>query len=568
MKRTLLSAVALTVLTFDIAFAERSIGDFGERPRPLPVNPTDPTETAPNRPRLFLLWKSDSAARIRWTDQSDVESGFTIARREGSGAWIWVADEPALAGNYLSDERVVGGLRADADHCLRIVAYRDTTNGRVNAAPVEVCTHTPARSCDGTVLDDLLEPAGPTHGLSVTIDCDLHLEPGQVVTKSLHLVGAAASGVEIDLNGARLFGGSGTANAGKETIVIRSDEVLENATCSGYSTYSVPRDIRVAHGEIIGSIRVWGMAMNGEGQDIDGNDAPCDNQLLKSSNAAGHTGRARANAPTDIVFEDLRIVGTGRNPFYLAPGVQRVTLRGSELTGESNAVAIYMDAESGNNRIEGNVIRVRTNEPWYPSLEKPLIAIDGSSDNKIVNNFFAELAHGGIYLYRNCGDEGVVRHQTPTRNHIVNNRFYYVSFPGTFAERPAVYLSSRDWPSWWRYCGDDAGLPFGSSASDRDHATHNVVMQNQFYENPVSEMVVTNNPAVNSPNFVAHNTTVTEASVDATRLAGCYITDEAQFILHGASYDVALSSQLARRYTCTNGDLSQRLVLTGTGVFF
>ncbi|MGV3578830.1 MAG: right-handed parallel beta-helix repeat-containing protein, partial [Brevundimonas sp.] len=87
-------------------------------------------------------------------------------------------------------------------------------------------------------------------------------------------------------------------------------------------------------------------------------------------------------------------------------------------------------------------------------------------------NRFQLGGRGGVFLYRNCGEDGVIRHQTPSNNTITGNRFDGAAL---IAPRPVV-VGSREGRR--RYCGDDAGYPYGSSVDDGDHATGNVVTGN------------------------------------------------------------------------------------------
>ena len=95
--------------------------------------------------------------------------------------------------------------------------------------------------------------------------------------------------------------------------------------------------------------------------------------------------------------------------------------------------------------------------------------MDGSAENVISGNTFRVAWQGGIHLYRNCGEGGTIRHQTPSRNVITGNRFIY-DVP---LHLPAIDVGSREGRRL--YCGEDDGYPFGSSLDDGDGATDNVV---------------------------------------------------------------------------------------------
>ena len=268
--------------------------------------------------------------------------------------------------------------------------------------------------------------------------------------EKFNLIGSAESGRVIDLKG-------GWLNEGKLTeLVIRSKEKEQG--------WDVPEKITIRNGRIRGSIRVFGQGVNGE--------AP---KVRESSHREGHTARAQAAAPRGIVFEDLQIEADHRIPLYLGPGVTGVTVKNCTFTGWSASTTVYLDAESGGNRIEGCTFDVRSG--------REVMAIDGSATNTITGNRFLQTSFGGIYLYRNCGEGGTVRHQTPQGNLIENNLFELKDLkPGSYG----IWLGSRQGRR--RYCEEDAGYPFGSSIDNRDFADHNTVRGNVFQ--PVGDRAV------------------------------------------------------------------------------
>lgn len=270
------------------------------------------------------------------------------------------------------------------------------------------------------------------------VGCPAAEEPDTIENYAIKKI--TASGVVVDCKG-------GLYNDGKltELRIVTSRE-------------SVPTDVVVRNCRINGAIRIAGLGMNGESAGVN-----------ESSKKAGHTERAQAAAPTRILLENLTINADARIPLYLSPGVTGVTLRNSTLTGKSNSVAIYFDAESARNTLEGNTIKVRTGQ------SREVIALDGSADNQISGNTIRQATHGGIYLYRNCGEGGTVRHQAPQRNRIEGNSF---DLTGMAAGSYGIWLGSRDGNR--RYCEDDKGFPFGSSVNNGDFANDNVIKGNSF----------------------------------------------------------------------------------------
>ncbi len=256
------------------------------------------------------------------------------------------------------------------------------------------------------------------------------------------LAGSAASGKVIDCAG-------GWFNEGKLTELIIQSEKTTNG-------WDRPEGITIRNTRIRGAIRIMGLGRNGE--------APT---VRASSITLGHTERAQAAAPTNILISNVEIEADYRIPIYLAPGVTGVTVENSKFTGWSCSTALYLDCESGNNVIRSNLFAVRAS--------REVLAVDGSANNLVEGNRFEQMSWGGIYLYRNCGEAGTVRHQTPRENVISNN---YFAANALRRERYGIWLGQRNGQR--SYCDQDAGYDFGSSVDDRDFADDNSVVGNVF----------------------------------------------------------------------------------------
>jgi len=117
-------------------------------------------------------------------------------------------------------------------------------------------------------------------------------------------------------------------------MLIRSKEAEKR--------WDFPERITIRNGRIRGSIRIYGLGVNGEAA-----------KVRESSRREGHTARAQVAAPRAILLEDLQIEADHRIPLYLGPGVTGVTVRNCTFTGWSASTTVYLDAESGGNRVEG-----------------------------------------------------------------------------------------------------------------------------------------------------------------------------------------------------------------------
>ena len=224
------------------------------------------------------------------------------------------------------------------------------------------------------------------------------------------------------------------------------------------------RNVTIKNCKLKGSIRVLGLGMNGE-----------DENVKNSSYKAGHTERAQAAAPSNVLLSNLTIEGVQRIPLYLAPGVTKVTVENSKFIGNTLSTVIYLDAESAYNTISNNIFNVEGNLSLRQFRVREVIAVDGSAHNQIIGNIFEKAVGGGVYLYRNCGEGGTVRHQSPQYNVIENNNF---NLTGLNWGNYGIWLGSRNGNR--NYCSADDGHKFGSSIYNGDFADFNMVKGNKF----------------------------------------------------------------------------------------
>ncbi|WP_309629750.1 right-handed parallel beta-helix repeat-containing protein [Brevundimonas sp.] len=300
-----------------------------------------------------------------------------------------------------------------------------------------------ARPCSSAEVATLTAPVA-ADAPAVRLTCFAALPPGASIRRRVVLEGAEASGAGLDCNGGSVGVPDLASNTREPTIAVWSRR--EGAR------WSVPSDVRITRCTIHGNLRVWGL-----GRD--------DIQALRvSSRTSAHTAAAQAAAPSGLTLDNVTFVATGSIPLYVGPGVTGVRMTGGGFRGRSVSTAIYLDAESAGAVIRNVAFDIRTG--------REQIAVDGSARNRIEGNRFHLNGRGGVFLYRNCGEDGVVRHQTPSDNVITGNRFEGAAW---LTPRPVV-IGSREGRR--RYCGDDAGYPFGSSADNRDRATGNIVSDN------------------------------------------------------------------------------------------
>lgn len=323
-----------------------------------------------------------------------------------------------------------------------------------------------AAECNEIKVNEILARADSVKQ-SVVVNCSFKAPTNSVITKRLVFSGSASSNLTFDCNDSKIE----PLFPGQNAVQVSSiKKVISNS-----STWLRPENLNIKNCTIIGAVRIFGMDKNANG---------LADEYKKSSKLPGHTRRAQVAAPKSIVIDNCRIQGQGRTPLYLAPGVTYSGAKNSVILGTFNSVSIYFDAESSNNFLINNKV-TSVSTPGNDEKKRELIAIDGSSKNEIRGNYFSGLNYGGIYLYRNCGEGGTVRHQTPNSNIISNNTFYYKNYTG---EKPSVWLGSRNGNS--KYCDDDKGFPFGSSINNGDFAEGNQVSNNTIYKFEPNSMII------------------------------------------------------------------------------
>ncbi|SCM76441.1 conserved exported hypothetical protein [uncultured Pleomorphomonas sp.] len=331
-----------------------------------------------------------------------------------------------------------------ADEMTPVKGYCLTLLGSAIAA-LAIVGNASAATCSKAKQIEALSAANT----ALVVDCDLTLQPDDVIARQLVFEGKASSDTTLDCHGGKISVSTGDA------IVIRSRGANWQAMA-----VDRPTGITIRNCRLDGGIRIFGLGINGQAE-----------YLRQSSLSSGHTQRAQTAAPTGIRLERLTFTPRGRIPLYIAPGVTEVSIVSSIFTGALGAPAIYLDAESARNTIRDNVFNM-------VGARREVIAVDGSADNTFVGNVFHRLDSGGIFFYRNCGEGGTVRHQAPTGNIISGNTFTPTIPPAA----PAIWLGSRGDSLFWRLAtGCDLNLRhlFGV-AKDGDHADHNIVVENNF----------------------------------------------------------------------------------------
>jgi parallel beta-helix repeat protein len=222
------------------------------------------------------------------------------------------------------------------------------------------------------------------------------------------------------------------------------------------------RNITIKNGTITGEIR-------------------CRPDKAEGNTEKGYTERVRAVAPSRIRIERVIFDTTAdTHQLYLGPGTTNCRVIDCVFTGSSKGPSIYLSPEGGEHRITGNTFRADIKN------RREVLAVDGSEHNVIGGNTFKLCHWGGIYVYRNSGENGTVRHQKPQHNLIVNNdfnlrgmRFLRIGWGYSVIEVPhGIILGSRQGGSVYSHLDDEHDV--GSGKSNLDFARNNTLAGNTF----------------------------------------------------------------------------------------
>jgi parallel beta-helix repeat protein len=175
-------------------------------------------------------------------------------------------------------------------------------------------------------------------------------------------------------------------------------------------------------------------------------------------------------APKKILIDGVTVSGSGRGGVYFDSYVTDSSLSNSMIEG-SGKVGVYLEQGSQRIRVINNTIRTSGMDRHREGL-----AIDSSAYNTIKGNHFINNAAGGVFIYKNCGEnffsgKSALRWQSSDFNIIEENIFM-----GEFVGVWIASRQSRDLSKWG--CGDPSLDESGRFYAD--HANNNVVQRNEF----------------------------------------------------------------------------------------
>jgi len=358
--------------------------------------------------------------------------------------------------------------------------------------------------CSSEKLEELVS-ISKQKSSKVILNCSIKLDPSMVVDREVRFLGAEGSNSTLDCQGALL----------KRGIRVSSKRVVME---DGKIKWVRPENITIKNCNIKEGIRVSGI------KDIGVINHP---EMIASSRLPGHTIRAQAAAPMNIKVENSVIEASGGVPIYIDGGTVGFSLINSTVNGFSNIDGVYLDAESSSHVFSGNTFNL--------DVGRVIIAIDGSAKNKIVNNKFTGKRYAGIWVFRNCGEKGLVRHQTPYGNLISSNTF----LPAAGQVDPDIWIGSRNKTfDEESFCWQDKNLEhienisdlFGLSFKQLPIKTQKLILSAKNYEAGSSK----NNLDMAKNNEVINN--VTSLPIKVTSPDNIIRDNEAPKIIRGPYY--------------------------------
>jgi parallel beta-helix repeat protein len=197
---------------------------------------------------------------------------------------------------------------------------------------------------------------------------------------------------------------------------------------------------------------------------------------------------------SDIRIEDSRFYDSSASGLFVDAFVTGVILRNVEVAG-SGAVGVYLEGGSKDNVVarsfvhgngfgdvtpEGVPIEFGGVTFRYRSTGREGIAIDGSRNNRILDNRITGNSAGGIFLYKNCGEDFLTRPNGWWRRpygadgNVIDGNVIA-------DEEAGVWIASRAAENQFFFgCSDPAYLSGPLLAVHLDPARDNVVRANRF----------------------------------------------------------------------------------------
>ncbi|MEO1003536.1 MAG: hypothetical protein AAFX65_10560 [Cyanobacteria bacterium J06638_7] len=243
------------------------------------------------------------------------------------------------------------------------------------------------------------------------------------------------------------------------------------------------KDLTLKHGRITGELRL----------------RPKKKELFDDNLHPNHVKLLREEAPARCNAVDILFLGQRPgHQLYVGPGCTEFHGFGLGFEGVSEGPSTYFGREGAGHTLSHCLYKARILN------RREVIAVDASEDCSICDTDLLRCKNGGIYAYRNSGEDGVVRYTKPKRLILRRNRLdlsgmnlIRFGFGPIIPEIPyGIILGSRggrfkDRNGNRRYADLDKGkAKKGSAIDNRDFVQYASVSDNLFKGDPFMRWVL------------------------------------------------------------------------------
>lgn len=348
-------------------------------------------------------------------------------------------------------------------------AVRRRARWRFRAPAVAAVAILVAAGCVPPHPSPPVDPVGEPDPTSTLVGCDqatnriavsgaVHLDPSCTYTRGIDIT---TSDTVLDCRGARIeFAGERQDRQGilieTPVDVPLANVTVRNCDVSGFG----PNNLRV---------RRVGFKDLVQGAEYE---APTSNILVERSKFSRSDGSGIFvdGFVTGVTLRDIEVVDSGGVGIYFEAGSKGSVLESSRIHRNG-----FKDVTP-----EGVPIILNGTEFRYESTGREGIAVDGARDNVIRDNWIAGNASGGIFFYKNCGEDVTtnpnghwVRNYGATGNLVERN---FVS-----SEKNGIWIGSRAAENQaFMDCSDTPYIDAPARKVFLDPASANTIRDNSF----------------------------------------------------------------------------------------
>ncbi len=296
------------------------------------------------------------------------------------------------------------------------------------------------------------------------------------------------------------------SSAGSDLTVTSSTQLDPNCTYTGHFNITASNVFFDCRGAMIDGVGKSGIGIEVSAPaNADLSNVTIDNCIVKGfTNGMRITrvgfrslqaGAEYVNGISGVLIENSKIIDSSGAGLYIDAYVTHTTVNKVSLLGDGST-GMYLEAGSMDNVVENSVFLDNgyvsngpywqavpgLNNVWWWGTGREGLAIDGSRNNIIKGNKFQGNSAGGIFLYKNCGEDVNSQPQSwfPRRYDSSNNLIENNTFTGGV---DGVWIGSRMSQDVEPLdCSESSYISGKLFDIKLDHAPNNTVLNNTFYD--------------------------------------------------------------------------------------